>query len=438
VINPSLATDDEFYAMYELYTLSEVVAELRDEQTRQYLENLPYELTVKPAGAMVNDEDLKLVEEFAKETGDLGSLSRVDKLVIAAGVTMARQKGEYKLVKQEPPSIEEFRPKSFQNFYEEDGSASSEESDEEKAAEKPEDTGEDDGFVATAGKRRGRGKQADECLDFDTFQEVAKGKRRTDTNLFQSQKALEKLQKKHAEALKDLMDSDEEAEAAGKQGAEELSTKPQTLDGTEKDETKEAVTGDDSDEIDNEEDGGQWVTSENLHKHLGGGDQAVNLMAQHDNNLFIKRNEGDVSVGVAATEDKKPDQINYVKFVTSDMAMQNVIIQMGFQLLNLDGMRLTRVKRYKLLCVGCDLINTDTERLFCKRCGGAFLQKVSVFVNASGKLTYFKNPKRKINLRGTQYDIPKAKGGRGCVDLILREDDLKRGEYRQLANKIRR
>ena len=119
------------------------------------------------------------------------------------------------------------------------------------------------------------------------------------------------------------------------------------------------------------------------------------------------------------------------------MAMQNVIIQMGFQLLTLDGMLLRRIRRWKLLCVGCDYINTDTERMFCKKCGGAFLQRVSVYVNANGRLTYFKNPRRKINLRGTQFDIPKAKGGRQ-QDLILREDDLKRGENRQLVRQINR
>lgn len=162
-------------------------------------------------------------------------------------------------------------------------------------------------------------------------------------------------------------------------------------------------------------------------------------MVQHDNSLFAKSGDGNAAATSTPTaEVAKPDQINYVKFVTSDMAMQNVIIQLGFQLLNLDGMRLTRIKRYRLLCVGCGLINTDTERLFCKRCGGAFLQKVSVYVNADGKLTYFKNPRRKINLRGLQYDIPKPKGGRGCADLILREDDLKKGEYRQLVGKINR
>jgi RNA-binding protein NOB1 len=43
----------------------------------------------------------------------------------------------------------------------------------------------------------------------------------------------------------------------------------------------------------------------------------------------------------------------FVQFVTSDYAMQNVIIQLGFKLLSLDGRRITRVKRFKLLCRAC-------------------------------------------------------------------------------------
>ena len=81
------------------------------------MENLPFELKIEPACNLIDDGDMKFVEQFARETGDLGSISRVDKLVIAAGVTMARRKGEYELVKQDPPSIEEFRPKSFKKFY---------------------------------------------------------------------------------------------------------------------------------------------------------------------------------------------------------------------------------------------------------------------------------------------------------------------------------
>ena len=93
-------------------------------------------------------------------------------------------------------------------------------------------------------------------------------------------------------------------------------------------------------------------------------------------------------------------------------------------------MRLTRVKRFRLLCKGCNWLNANTEALFCEKCGTAALAKVSVYLNANGEVTYFNNPKRKINLKGTIYSIPNPKGGRGCKDLILREDDLFKGEYK--------
>lgn len=84
--------------------------------------------------------------------------------------------------------------------------------------------------------------------------------------------------------------------------------------------------------IDNEEEGGVWITPENITKHLLGGDS---------NNQLVKKAEEDQST------------IQHIKFVTSDFAMQNVIIQMGFQILSLDGRRITRVKRFKLLCRSC-------------------------------------------------------------------------------------
>ena len=57
-------------------------------------------------------------------------------------------------------------------------------------------------------------------------------------------------------------------------------------------------------------------------------------------------------------------------------------------------------------------------------------------MNNNGELTYFNNPKRKINMKGNVYSIPDPKGGRGCQDLILREDDLDKGEYKQLVHRI--
>jgi len=48
---------------------------------------------------------------------------------------------------------------------------------------------------------------------------------------------------------------------------------------------------DDSDIIDNEEEGGEWVTSKNLYSHIGGAD-ANNLMENQDNLLFTQIVDG--------------------------------------------------------------------------------------------------------------------------------------------------
>ena len=101
---------------------------------------------------------------------------------------------------------------------------------------------------------------------------------------------------------------------------------------------------------------------------------------------------------------------------------------MGFVLLTMDGMRLTRVKRFKLLCRACFKLNMDTERKFCLGCGAHSLHKVSCFINEDGKVTFFDNPKRRVCLKGTIYSIPKSKGGRNNGNLILREDEFMTGE----------
>ena len=108
--------------------------------------------------------------------------------------------------------------------------------------------------------------------------------------------------------------------------------------------------------------------------------------------------------------------------------MQNVIIQMGFILLTHDGMRLKRVRRFKLLCRACFYLNLDVDRQFCEKCGAMTLTKVSVYINDDGKVTFFDNPKRRINLRGTIFSMAKPKGGRAASRVILREDETMSGQ----------
>jgi RNA-binding protein NOB1 len=163
-----------------------------------------------------------------------------------------------------------------------------------------------------------------------------------------------------------------------------------------------------SSDIDNEEEGGEWITPDNLHKHIGS------------------------AVTVPEKKEVKVDDGNprFVQFVTSDYAMQNVIIQLGFKLLSLDGRRITRVKRFKLLCRACQKINLNIEKMFCEFCGSHTLIKVSVYINHDGEVTFFKNPRRKAKLRGTKYSMPKPQGGRQGDGMILREDELLTGQKR--------
>ena len=51
-------------------------------------------MTVKDAAVTLTKDDINLVQNFAKDTGDYKSLSFVDQQVIALGVHLARQKGE--------------------------------------------------------------------------------------------------------------------------------------------------------------------------------------------------------------------------------------------------------------------------------------------------------------------------------------------------------
>jgi RNA-binding protein NOB1 len=70
----------------------------------------------------------------------------------------------------------------------------------------------------------------------------------------------------------------------------------------------------------------------------------------------------------------------------------------------------------------------DIEREYCEYCGSHTLAKVSVYISENGEISYFDNPKRRINLRGTKYSIPKPKFGRNNKDLVLREDELLTGQ----------
>ncbi|KAL5702086.1 hypothetical protein ACHQM5_027346 [Ranunculus cassubicifolius] len=114
-----------------------------------------------------------------------------------------------------------------------------------------------------------------------------------------------------------------------------------------------------------------------------------------------------------------------VACVTSDFAMQNVILQMGLRLLAPGGMQIRQLHRWILKCHACNKVTAEIGRIFCPKCGnGGTLRKVAVTVNENGIILAGRKPR--VILRGTKFSLPLPQGGREAVtkNLILREDQL--------------
>lgn len=84
----------------EIFTLEEVLNEIKDKETKQRLNCLPYKLNFREPPV----EDIKWVSEFAKKTGDFSSLSLVDIKLIALVYFLDKQahQGSNQHLNQEP------------------------------------------------------------------------------------------------------------------------------------------------------------------------------------------------------------------------------------------------------------------------------------------------------------------------------------------------
>ncbi|KAL4854488.1 RNA-binding protein NOB1 [Chlorella vulgaris] len=136
--------------------------------------------------------------------------------------------------------------------------------------------------------------------------------------------------------------------------------------------------------------------------------------------------------GQHAAEEQQQQGGSSVCIITADFAMQNVIMQMGLNLVTPDGRRITRLSRWVLRCTACFCVTKEMGRLFCPRCGNSSLDKVQLVVGPDGSEQY--GVRRKHILRGTRFPLPKPKGGR-YNDLILREDQLLAKAHRLRAKK---
>ena len=165
-----------------------------------------------------------------------------------------------------------------------------------------------------------------------------------------------------------------------------------------------------------------WITPSNLHKH-----QTKHLQGSPPK----ISNEPRIQIAC----------------ITTDFAMQNVLLQIGLNLLSPSLQRIRNIKTYILRCHACFQQVKDTSKQFCPRCGKPTLTRVSCSTNQKGDFRIHLKKNMQWNHRGDRYSIPKpvsgsasgkvgqgkggGKGGWGKA-LILAEDQK---EYQRVIGK---
>lgn len=129
--------------------------------------------------------------------------------------------------------------------------------------------------------------------------------------------------------------------------------------------------------------------------------------------------------------------IMQVATITTDFAMQNVLLQMNLNLLSPSLQRIRHLKTYILRCQACFDKTKDMTKQFCPRCGKPTLTRVACSTNQNGEFKIHLKKNMQWNTRGDRFSIPKpvsgtangkigtgkggGKGGWG-QELILAED----------------
>ncbi|GAA96225.1 uncharacterized protein L969DRAFT_91674 [Mixia osmundae IAM 14324] len=166
---------------------------------------------------------------------------------------------------------------------------------------------------------------------------------------------------------------------------------------------------------------GSWITPENVIQHK-------------------VRDQGLFGTLAAQTEQGSTDTLRDGKIksacMTGDYAMQNVMLQMGLNVLGSAGKLVTEVRTWILRCHACFKLCKDPAKKFCPSCGNDTLLRTSItYVPASpdnprGYILHLKKNFQYRN-RGTIYSIPSPKPGsakpsqskqQNGATLILRED----------------
>ncbi|KAI2629227.1 D-site 20S pre-rRNA nuclease [Hypomontagnella submonticulosa] len=358
---------------HELYTLPSVISEIRDAATRTRVET-----TLLPFIKLRSPrpESIKFVTDFARRTGDLEVLSRPDLHLIALTYELEceRNGGDWRLRK-------------------------------------------------TPGQKGLNGKAPSQQKESDTTEqkdgENVNGDAKTE-GLIEGQDEAERIPPEEINTSESDSKIDGETQEQPTirqetvtQALDSLSLEPSalpTIDTIPDDAATSETQAPEEQVAEDDDDGEGWITPTNLKKH-----QAKDQLSAPGQPI---------------------QRFLQVALLTSDFAMQNVLLRMNLNLVSPTLARITRVKTWVLRCHGCFAISRDMAKQFCPRCGQPTLTRVSCSTDSAGNFTVHLKRNFQWNNRGNVYSVPKpvhgssngkargpggGKGGWGR-ELILAED----------------
>nr|XP_055029618.1 RNA-binding protein NOB1 [Misgurnus anguillicaudatus] len=350
-----------------IYTLKDVVEEIRDKQTKKSLAFLPYKLNFKEP----YPEYIRLVTEFAKKTGDYPSLSATDIKVLALTYQLESDHVGTEHLKKEPEKKVEICTTK-------------------RHPEAP------DGIAGFHFPSKPTDKQGSVVENSTTI----KDPRDTDTSEFNSfqfwrnplpsiETDLLELLAADTVTIKDHFGKVTEKLHSVDLSADSHVTESEDHEDGNEDEHEEEQ----NDEEEDDDDGGGWITPSNI--------KQVQMEAGNWGS------SANVTVGC----------------VTTDFAMQNVLIQIGLHVLSVNGMLIKHTRSYILRCHACFKTTTNMSKTFCPHCGNNTLKKVAVTINEDGSMQmhFSRNPKV-LNSKGKRYSLPLPQGGKHASNPLLVED----------------
>ncbi|KAJ7129402.1 Nin one binding Zn-ribbon like-domain-containing protein [Mycena epipterygia] len=357
-------------------TVPQVLAELKDKRAREHFERLGLNSGVKIEVAAPDAASLATVIQWAKKTGDYAVLSHPDLCVLALTYSLHQREKAAMLVQE-----------SVNKPDEASSAADAAPMEETLVEETPDEATLDTPSVDEAALDAEEDASDDTPVDSEEDPEDD-----------------EQVDEQDLEPLDVELEPLNDSAPPPTDDAAEPSSPPSS---------PQPIFDDPSDEDDGE---GEWITPSNVGLHKS---RALDLLPGTGADKKGKQKAAE-------------EEILGAGCMTADFAMQNVLLQMGLNLVGVEGKRIQKVKSWVLRCHACFKICKDNSKKFCPSCGNATLLRASVTISSPGAaadapvMQVHLKSNFQYRLRGTKYSIPAPKPGsakKGTGEgLILRED----------------